>query len=451
MHGHSFTRGTTLMTALLLAFLHSSCVAVYRGTPASRGESSRMDVAKVMNLRIHGLDNESSPPILRIAERGKPLSGIGNDALTIDFEIQSEVPPNISLLLVHCDRHWVPTNNIFLQDPIRLKTSEFTIERSPIGVTHYDYTGSITFPQAGGRIAVEFSGNYLARIVDYYDNSKVLAEGRFFVVEPKSKVTVDLFSDFYESEQTDVLQHGLKIRVEAEPNYDVFGGQINGIELYPSWQWFDPLIADAETDMGKRGRGDPWIRWYSSFGGKSVAEYSNIPSGNEHRLLDLTDLIYYPTTGGIVTTPLSDLPRREFLEFDNNGVSITRLVPFSDADYVNFEFRLDLKGGIAKEDIFVVGSFNNWRPSPEWRMSHDPNSGFYTVRGLLRRALHEYQYVAGEWDEEAGVLRKPDATLIEGNLTATSLPYYAFIYYRETTSGGYDRIVGAGVDISGHR
>jgi hypothetical protein len=451
MRVHSVRRAASAAAAILLALLHSSCVAVYRGAQPTGRDSLHGDLTKVLNLRIHGLDDETSPPILRIAEHGKAPTGMGNDALTLEFEVQTPVPPNVSLLLVHCDRNWVPTDNIFVQDPIHLKTSEFTFERAPIGVTHYDYVGKVNFPEAGGRLSIEFSGNYLARIVDYYDNSRVLAETRFFVVESKAKVSVGLYSDFYESAQTDVLQHGNKLRVEAEPNYDVFGGQINAIEVYRAWQWYSPLIASSESDDARRDRGDPWIRWYPAFGGKSVAEYGNLPSGNEHRILDLTDLIYYPTTGTLMTTPLSDLPRREFTLWDNNGASISRLVPFSDADYVYFEFRLDLKGGIAKEDIFVVGSFNNWRVTPEWRMNYDKTTGFYTARGFIRRAVHEYEYVAGKWNEETGVLKGAEATLIEGNLTATTLPYFAFVYYHETSSGGYDRIVGVGMDISGNR
>jgi hypothetical protein len=149
----------------------------------------------------------------------------------------------------------------------------------------------------------------------------------------------------------------------------------------------------------------------------------------------------------VLTTPLSDIPRSDFTQYDNNGIPPERFVPLSDADYVYFEFRLDLRGAIVKEDIFVVGTFNNWIPTREWQLHYDKASGFYIVRGLIRRAFHEYEYVAGYWDVDTGKLRGADPTLLEGNITNASLPYYAFIYYHDTSVGGYDRIIGAGVDI----
>ena len=71
-------------------------------------------------------------------------------------------------------------------------------------------------------------------------------------------------------------------------------------------------------------------------------------------------------------------------------------------------------------------------------------SGFYEARGWIKRAMHEYEYVSGNWDEDRGILRHADATLLEGNTTSSSQLFYAFVYYHETAGGGYDRIIGVG-------
>ncbi|MEO6047530.1 MAG: type IX secretion system plug protein domain-containing protein [Candidatus Kapaibacterium sp.] len=440
----------SLPAALLLGLLICGCVVPRSGARAfAGGDSLRANITKLLDVRIHGAGDASTPPILRVIDPAKPSNGgMGASALTLEFEIQSGSPPNLTLQLIHCDHNWVPTENVFVQDPVRLSSSDFTIERSPIGVTHYDYLARITFPESNGRIVIEHSGNYLARVLDYYDRSKVLGQARFFAVESKASVGMDIASDFYESAQTTVLQHGLKIRVEAEPDYDLFSGQVEAIHLYRQGEWYSPLAADRMQE-GSRAHGEPWITFYPSFGSKAIAQYANVPSGNEHRLLDLSDLIYYPSTGNIVTTPLSDLPRREFNQFDNGGVALDRLIPTSDADYVYFQFRLDLKGTAANEDIFVVGTFNNWIPSSEWRMNYDKATGFYTASGLLRRAVQEYQYVSGQWDEETGTLRHADPTLLEGNLSTASQSFFAFVYYKDISGGGFDRIVGAGVNTFG--
>ena len=58
----------------------------------------------------------------------------------------------------------------------------------------------------------------------------------------------------------------------------------------------------------------------------TIAEFYNIASGNEHRILDLTDITLFPALGQVLTTPLSDLPRQGFVEYDNNGVAESRFV-----------------------------------------------------------------------------------------------------------------------------
>ena len=78
------------------------------------------------------------------------------------------------------------------------------------------------------------------------------------------------------------------------------------------------------------------------------------------------------------------------------------------------------------------------------RSAFDEQSGFYIARGWVKRALHEYQYVSGTWDEDAGILRDAEATLLEGNTTMSTQQFLAFVYYRESTAGGYDRVIGAG-------
>jgi Domain of unknown function (DUF5103) len=438
-----------VVLAVLLHLL-GGCVPV-SGTRGARGGNDSLYVAitRVLDLRIHGAGDPGSPPILRLPVDGKATGGIGSDALTIEFEMQSDVLPNITLQLVHCDRNWVPTENVFIQDPFRLRSNDIEMERSPIGASHYDYICRVTFPRVGSKPEVTFSGNYLARVVDYYDQNKILAEGRFFAVEPRAGVSLSIASDFYESTQTAVLQHGLKIFAEATPNFDLFGGRINAIHLYPAGQWYSPMKASEDFVDSAPPKGAPWITWRPAFAGKSSAEFRNIPAGNEHRLLDLSDIFLFPTTGGLMSTPLSDIPRSSFNYFDNNGIPPKRFVPLSDADYVYFEFRLDLQGQNVKEDIFVVGTFNNWVPTAEWMMHYDKTTGFYIARGLIRRAFHEYEYRAGNWDADNGVLRNAEATLLEGNLSNSSLPYYAMTYYYDTSNGVFDRLIGIGVDISG--
>jgi hypothetical protein len=192
-----------------------------------------------------------------------------------------------------------------------------------------------------------------------------------------------------------------------------------------------------------------WSPWY---GGKIVAEVTNIPSGNEHRILDLTDFSRYPSNSGLISKAFSDQPRyATFGEYDNNGIPRFEYVPTGDDDFVYFEFRLDLESEEVFDDMAVVGTFNNWTPSWDWRLVYDESSNRYVARGWLKRAVHEYEYVNGEWNVDKGILERAEATLLEGNSVYATQQWYALAYYANQTSLKYDRIVGVGIDVSGGR
>ncbi|MBC8144482.1 MAG: DUF5103 domain-containing protein [bacterium] len=426
-----------------------SCSAARASSGGTSDSANRPATPPIVRwLRIYGTGNEGNAPVLRLGGQASRLN-VGSTSITLELDMFSANYPNLELRLIHCDRNWIPTENIFVQDFIRLKSHDFEIRPAMAGVRTYNYSASIVFPRPDGMLRIQHSGNYLAQIIDMYDDEVLVAETRFFVAEARADVELHTYSDFFDSPLTSVIQKGLRIRVEARPDVDLFATQINAIHLYKWGEWWRPIIASSETSFDDPPKFGVRARWESFLGGMGIAEFFNIPTGNEHRLLDLTDISLYPTLGNVVTTPLSDLPRQSFAEFDNNGVAQTRFVSMRDEDYVYFEFRLDLSGRAAKEDIFVVGTFNDWKPRPEWQMTYDDVSRMYIARGLLRRARHEYQYVAGSWDADRGFLRDEDASLTEGNTSQSTHPYMALVFYRDIGSGGYDRIVGATMGWSG--
>lgn len=432
-----------LYVLLIAAASLGACQIAGQARPSTGDAGDALMI--VRGSRIFANGDVSSPPILRLStEPGGAPAG----TITLEFDVVSNRPPNAQLLLVHCDRDWNPTRNIFVNDNIRLQTSELQVERSPINADQYDYTVSITFPSVADRLEIIHSGNYLARVVDYFDQETVLLEERFFVVESGAAVDVAVFSEFFESGQTDVVQNGLRVRVTAEPTIDLMSSQVQAIHLYESGKWYRPMPASGDIARLPAERGGVVTRFQSGFGGLAIAEFSNLPSGNEHRWLDLTDLGLFPTTGGMVSTPLSDLPRGAPAPEDNNGLLRSRFVSTLDDDYVYFEFRLDLEGRRVRQDIAVVGTFNRWTPDRTWRMHYDSASGFYVARGWIKRAFHEYEYVAGTWDVDRETMLNAEATLLEGNTNYSSRVFYAFVYYRDIRSGGYDRIIGVGGGVS---
>lgn len=424
------------------------------GGDSARDRSDANYEATVRGARIYGAENRSAPPFLRVNPPGIGSSGggFGAAALTVECDLIADAPPSLALVLVHCDRNWKPTQSVFIQDRSRLRANDFLVERAAIGVLNYDYSARITFPSESNLIEIRHSGNYIAQVVDYYNENKVLAELRFFAVEATAGVRLDVISDFYESAWTSKLQEGLVARAEVTPGNTIFTTQFTGVHLYEQGKWLHPLIADDDSRRRAPEKGTYRSTWSSYFGGKVVAEFFNIPAGNERRILDLSDVLDYPPSDGVLTTRLSDQPRfATFSEQDNDGLTVYNYVSPEDDDYVYFEFRLDLEGREVKDEMAVVGTFNDWTPTWDWRLVFDPASKLYVARGWIRRAMHEYEYVTGKWNIDKGVLEKAEATLIEGNNVYATQTWYALAYYHDETSLSYDRIVGVGIDGSGGR
>jgi len=446
-----------ISVACSLSLCMLSCSTIDK-TQKVKSESQTADKALendilVRGIRIYGFGEPTSPPVMFVSQT---ITTANNDystgrAITISCDISSTNLPNLALKLIHCDRNWKPTNNAFIQDEARLQTSDFKIELAPIGIKRYDYTAEISFPSRTSLIKIEHSGNYIARITDYYNREKILAECRFFVVEDKAKLNMFSQSTFFESGQTNRVQHGLAITAEVLPDYSIFGNYIKSVVLYESGKWLLPTVADEYAREFEAGK--IFTRWNAIFSSRILAEFANIPAGNEHRLLDLTDINLFPDFGSMPTsTPLSDLPRSGNTVYaDNNGNFISRPLRTNEEDYLPFEFKLDLRGGVVMQDICVVGTFNNWIPDEKSRMFYDDKTGFYKSVNLLKRGIHEYEYVAGKWDYDKNILTNYEATLLEGNSRNTTKLFYGFAYYQDPSLGGFDRIIAYSSHYTGSR
>lgn len=444
-----------LFLVLLCGILYVGCV-----TSKTSGEEERAPTSEesqditVRWAWIHGDEGRSTPPFLRVATPGGTSGGegFGYQALTLELDLVADLPPNLSLILVHCDHDWNPTRSVFIQDRSRLRTNDFIVDPAPFTARNYDYKASITFPASSNSVNILHSGNYIARVVDYYNEDHVIAELPFFAVESVAGVSLQMQSDFFESAWTDKAQDGLVARVEIIPGLSLFSSNFQGIDLIEQGKWDQPMVANEQSARKSAKEGEYRSSWSPWYGGKVLAEFYNIPSGNEHRILDLTDMVSFPAIDGPVSTRVSDEPRfATFAEHDNDGLPRFDYVQSTDDDYVYFEFNLDIQGEKVYDDMAVVGTFNNWTPTWDWRLTYDPSTRRYLARGWMKRAVQEYEYVSGKWNVDEGILEMPEATLIEGNSVYATQTWFALAYYRDQTSLAYDRIVGVGADASGGR
>ncbi len=86
--------------------------------------------------------------------------------------------------------------------------------------------------------------------------------------------------------------------------------------------------------------------------------------------------------------------------------------------YVNFLLK---SAELPREDVYVVGSFNDFQRDNESKMSYN-GAGYYESRQFLKQGLYNYQYEVGT--------RGNSTTSFEGNHFETENFYEIFVYQR---------------------
>lgn len=134
---------------------------------------------------------------------------------------------------------------------------------------------------------------------------------------------------------------------------------------------------------------------------------------------------------------------------DVNGMFVPNMVdsnsPNTEADYAWVHFSLKLDNLPKTKSIYVVGNFNNYEISDNYKMSYYKESAIYTKPILLKQGFYNYDYVVYDSNNNQ------DHGLISGNFYQTENTYRTLVYYRPLGSR-YDKIIaygeGSSINIS---
>lgn len=390
----------------------------------------------VLSYRIYGADQENAPPILLLS--GSDGEAIGYEYLTFEIDVRSSTPPLLLATLLHCNAFWQEDQNLFINDPA-LRTTIVDWIPAPTNDAGYDYRGKLRIPFTGHPI--QHGGNWKIKI--FSERSHLLAEARFFVVTQMAKAQLNILTDFY-TPQSNVSPAAFtfEMRIQAP---SLFDQELHTVTFYRNHRWYEPLIVSAKNVPLNVAQlyahsMEPYISGFLASEKRFLLR--KVPAENEYRLLDLQNVAMYPTSQKVLTTPLTDLKRNgQWWEFDNDGALITTSLPAFYDRYQLFEFRLNPESAPLSKQVFVVGSFNNWIPTPEWELFYDSETKLYRLRNFLRRGIHNYMYVTGLWNATTQQLEHRSFEEFEGNTFSVSHTIYAFAYYHVPDYGGYDTII----------
>ncbi|HPU23011.1 MAG TPA: DUF5103 domain-containing protein [Candidatus Kapabacteria bacterium] len=394
-------------------------------------------------VRIYG-DNETLPPVLVLNNSSGYSTNIGSEKITVELDIFANVPPNLYARFVHCTADWKETENIFYQELYHRRFSNIRWDVAGYTNPYFSHRGYFTFPDFS--IPIKYSGNWKVKFYSYDDDKEEFAEAKFFVVEPRAQASMSIWNSMY-STKYNVSSTSYNFDVQVWSKLNLLDNNVHTCVLYKNNRWEEPLVITDRNDIDDYSflYKYKYRRSISGFiGARKFFRIEGVPAENEYRVLDLTNLGYFPR--GVVEQrlPLSDLRRNgTFNEYDNEGMMITSRVPNYANDYIYLEFLLEPDGVITNEDVFIIGTFNNWKPDFRWIMHFDEADRYYKLRAWVRRGVHNYLYATGEFDFYRNRAVRYSTDQYEGNTSVNDHSFLAFVYYKDVAFGGYDAIIAA--------
>lgn len=381
---------------------------------------------ELKSVKTYVGQNETSVPVLTPKENPA-------QHLTIEFDVDASYTPNLIIVFMYCDKNWQPYQNIFLSNQGKNIAYNLSYDVLPNTVVkaHYHYIGK--FPDQKGYVTFPFSGKWKYFITDSQDTSKIYYTGKFLVLYDTVGINVTLKKEQLEDKTyfPADLAKIFNITTEFFLPQDFFPGYVDQVQIIENHKLDYPVIVDRSFNTNTR-------QFYWNGDRKFTFIARDIRPGNEYREVSTMDVNKFNSKN--VNAQIDGIEYSRFFKpapHDLNGGSIFMNVNNSFATYLNVTFSVrppqDFSG-----DVFLVGAFNNWKLSPQDKMTN--NYGLYSRTLSLRRGIYDYQYVTG--NEENGKIVNPDWYYLEGNNWETTNEYYILLYYQDPHYGGYDRVIG---------
>ncbi|RZL48054.1 MAG: DUF5103 domain-containing protein [Pedobacter sp.] len=366
-------------------------------------------------------------------EQSFPIIALKSDEkITFAFDDLKGGNKNYSYTLEHCTWDWKPSRINKLdyleglsEDIIfKYKFSVNTLQK----FTHYQ----LDFPN--DQIKPKLAGNYLLKVYEGNDPTKIIITQRFYITNNVVNVGVEVVPssqvEFRNSKQkvNFTIFHPMPIQ---NPSVDV-----KAVVMQNN----NPLTAILNT---KATFIKPGSLVYNDI------ELNEFWAGNEYRKFDIRSFrykaehvqdFYRDTTISVILS--TDQPwgtARYSNQFDENGNFFIRnqdgRETTIESDYADVLFTLNAPLPAAKGNAYVVGRFNNYILNEDSKMNFEPSRRRFYQNIKLKQGLYDYKYI---WIDENG---KYNDTIFEGSFFETENTYQVLVYYKRP-GGRWDELVG---------
>lgn len=382
----------------------------------------------IQTVQLYKENDEITYPFIRLNS---------NEYLELHFDDLNAKGMTYSYTVIHCSSDWEPSPvfqseylNGFYQETFNSYQTSFNTLQL---FTHY----TLKFPSESMRITK--SGNYLLMVYSDFNKDSLVLTRRFAVYENSVQVPALLKEASIISDRN--YKHEIDFKIISQ-SYNLTNPYSDlKIILMQNGRWDNAIknlqpvfVKDRELDFDLNEGNSFW----------ALNEYRWINLKNVRNFAERVVNVQLDSGNSKYVATLATDPTRSYLRYlyqeDINGKFVIRGADKGNhdlnADYIKVIFSLKSNNLSGDGNVYVFGSFSDWKLKPEYRMMYDFNCMCYKAAILLKQGFYNYDYAFSDNKKSAA-----DETTIEGSHYDTENDYFIFVYHRATGTS-YEQLIG---------
>lgn len=371
---------------------------------------------EIKSVEFYNTKKEASFPIIILGSQEKVL---------LAFDNLMGGSKDYSYTIEHCDAEWNSSN---------LSTTEYLQSFSEDRITNYTYSSGtiqkythyeLTLPNES--IAPKIPGNYILKVYEDGDQSKLVLTRKLYVVSPKLSV----LGQVVPSSDNSLRETNQKI------NFTINYGNLR--VQNPAGEIRTLIMQNGRPETAVMNTQPTYINGTELI--FNDVTQNDFPGGNEFRHFDTRSLKLNSerilkilrdrdTAYSILMLTDPDMGQANYtFQYDLDGafyiLNQDGTDPRIDADYAHMFFTLNTKHTPDEGTPYLVGRFNSYQLDDRSKMTFDSNNNKFAIELFLKQGVYDYAYV---WVDKA--TGKADITTLEGSHFETENNYQLLVYYK---------------------
>jgi len=377
----------------------------------------------IQSIQLFNPQTNDETPVIKFGEQ-----------LVLSFDDLTNASEIYRYTIKHYDRNWNDDNLFFTQfatGSLNDLLDQFQYSFNTLqAYTHY----KLTFPN--DKIQPKISGNY--ELIVYKDSAdRPLFKRRFYLVEDAATVALNI-SRIADAKNPNVNQ---RVEVKATSKGGDLSSNVNSMTLNVMQNNNPNVVVNNMKPSATLGNQLLFQQMNLTFPGNN--EFYYFDNKNMNMAADMVSAT--ELKDGVNQTylhPVWAFPLNYQYQPDVNGAWYYRRNDLGlernaerEADYSWVYFSLE--SDPVDKEIYVLGGFNDFKPSKENQMQYDAANKKYVARIFLKQGFYNYILAT---KESNGSLNFGE---VNGNFWQTENLYQAFLYYAPF-GRNYDGLMGYG-------